>query len=208
MRATTVDVKGVDERVSAVAHGFKEMREEATEIAAHSSVRESLQTAKKLYESERYQVRMVAAFLLGYVAARSPEAFRMLRKTVSNDGSWQVQEILAQAFNQYCEDIGYEKALPTIKDWLGDGSPNVRRAVTEGLRIWNRREYFKQHPEVAVGLLAKLRDDDSEYVRRSVGNALRDISRREKVLVKRELATWDTSDKSVALTYELASKFL
>jgi 3-methyladenine DNA glycosylase AlkC len=67
---------------------------------------------------------------------------------------------------------------------------------------------LQQHPDMAVKLLAELKDDDSEYVRRSVGNALRDISRKEKDLVKKELDAWDTSDKSVAFTYALASKFL
>lgn len=203
-----VDVPRIESRVSAVAHGFKEMRDEAKAIASESSVSESLEIAKKLYASESHQVRMVAVFLLGYIAARSAEAFGILRETVSTDGSWQVQVILAQAFNQYCEDTGYEKGLPIIKDWLRDKNPNARRAVTEGLRIWNRREYFKQHPDLAVRLLAKLRDDDSVYVRRSVGNALRDISKREKELVRQELATWDTSDKRIAFTHALASKFL
>jgi 3-methyladenine DNA glycosylase AlkD len=203
-----VDVKRMQRRVSVVAHGFKEMREEATAIATESSVSDSLRIAKELYKSQVYQVRMVAVFVLGYIAARSATSFRTLRETVSNDGSWQVQEILGQAFNQYCEDTGYEKALPAIEDWLRDRNPNARRAVTEGLRVWNRREYFKQHPDVAVRLLAGLRDDDSEHVRRSVGNALRDVSRKEKELVKIELATWDTSKKSVAFTFALASKFL
>ncbi len=203
-----VDVKRIERKVAVVKHGFKEMREEAITIAAASSISDSLRAAKELLESEEYQVRMVAVFVLGYIATRSAEAFRILRVRISRDGSWQVQEILAHAFNQYCKDTEYEKALPTIKDWLNDRNPNVRRAVTEGLRIWTNRDYFKQHPEVAVGLLAQLKDDDSEYVRRSVGNALRDISRKQKELVRRELATWDTSKKSVAFTYGLASKFL
>jgi hypothetical protein len=203
-----VDVRGIEKKVSVVEHGFKPMLEEAARIATRSSAPESLRAAKGLYASKQYQARMVAAFMLGFVAARSSEALRMLRKEVSGDGSWQVQEILAQAFNQYCQDIGYEKALPTIRDWLGDKSPNVRRAVTEGLRIWNRREYFKQNPNVAVRLLSGLKGDESEYVRRSVGNALRDISRKDKELVRNELATWDTSDKLVAHTHSLASGFL
>jgi 3-methyladenine DNA glycosylase AlkC len=52
----------------------------------------------------------------------------------------------------------------------------VRRAAAEGPRIWTTRACFKDHPEVAVSLLSALKDDESEYVRKSVGNALRDIS--------------------------------
>ena len=57
-------------------------------------------------------------------------------------------------------------------------------------------------------VLSQLRDDDSEYVRKSVGNALRDISRKHKSLVKAELQEWDVSNKSVEHTYKLAGKFL
>ena len=65
-------------------------------------------------------------------------------------------------------------------EWLADSSPNVRRAFTEGLRIWTGRPYFHNHPEVAIQLLSQLRNDESEYVRKSVGNALRDISKKHK----------------------------
>jgi 3-methyladenine DNA glycosylase AlkC len=95
-----------------------------------------------------------------------------------------------------------------IKDWLQDKNPNVRRAASEGLRIWNQRDYFREHPEVAVQLLSKLKDDESEYVRKSIGNALRDISRREKDLIRTELAKWDITNPDVAFTHSLAAKFL
>ena len=50
--------------------------------------------------------------------------------------------------------------------------------------------------------------DESEYVRKSVGNALRDISRKHKDLIRAEVEKWDTSDKHIKQTYKLASKFL
>jgi 3-methyladenine DNA glycosylase AlkC len=80
--------------------------------------------------------------------------------------------------------------------------------VTEGLRIWTKRDYFREHPEVAIRLLSQLKADDSEYVRKSVGNALRDISRKHKDLIREELQSWDISDKYILQTYKLAGKFL
>jgi 3-methyladenine DNA glycosylase AlkC len=127
---------------------------------------------------------------------------------VSRDSDWRVQEILAKAFDRYCADIGYEQALPAIKEWLSDSSPNVRRAVSEGLRIWTGRPYFREHPDIAIQLLKRFRNDESEYVRRSVGNALRDISKKHQELVRSELRQWDLSDKRVGQTYRLAGKFL
>ena len=63
------------------------------------------------------------------------------------------------------------------------------------MRIWINRPYFKENPEVAIQLIAKDRFDDSEYVRKSVGNSLRDISKEHKVLVYNEISNWNLADK-------------
>ena len=78
--------------------------------------------------------------------------------------------------------------------------------MTEGLRIWTNRDYFKSNPDVAISLLSSLKEDDSEYLRKSVGNALRDISKKYPDLVKKELDSWDISNKKVEFVYKLASK--
>ena len=195
-------------RVQATQHGFTDIKRAADELIALYSMDERLQIAHRLYESEVHQARMLSTFIMGQLAAGSNETLTFLRHTVSADEDWRVQEILAQAFDQYCAEVGYEQALPVIQDWLGDPVPNVRRAVTEGLRIWTGRSYFRDHPTIAIKLLSQLRNDDSEYVRKSVGNALRDISRKHKDLVKAELAQWDVSSKQVEQTRKLASKFL
>ena len=196
------------QRVQKTLHGFTDIQKAAEEVFAGHNKTETLSLAKELFASEVPQARMLATFLFGKLAARSKESFTFLRKRVGVDKDWRVQEILAQAFDQYCKDSGYEKSLPTIKDWLKDSNPNVRRAVTEGLRIWTTRDYFREHPDVAIRLLSRLHADESEYVRKSVGNALRDISRKHKELIQAELQNWDTSEKHVLQTYKLASKFL
>lgn len=196
------------ERVQATQHGFTDIKRAADELIALFSTEERLQIAHRLYESEVHQARMLSTFIMGQLAAGSNETLTFLRNTVSADQDWRVQEILAQAFDQYCADAGYEQAFPVIQDWLADPGPNVRRAVTEGLRIWTGRPYFRDHPAIAIKLLSQLRNDESEYVRKSVGNALRDISRKHKDLVKAELAQWDVSSKQVEQTRKLVSKFL
>lgn len=200
--------QSIEATVMNVQHGFKEMKQAAQNIVADHDPLNSFLFAKDLFTSDKYQVRMVAVFVMGYVAHEMKEALPYLRQAVSLDESWQVQEILAQAFNQYCQDIGYEQAMPDITNWLADANPNTKRAVTEGLRIWNRRDYFKQHPEVAITLLSQWKNHESEYLRKSVGNALRDISRTEKTLVEREVATWNLSDQKISFTCRLASRFL
>jgi 3-methyladenine DNA glycosylase AlkD len=201
-------VQPLIQRVHKTQHGFTDIQKAAEEIFTSHSRTATLSLAKELFTSEVPQARMLATFLCGKLAAKSKQSFAFLRKRVSQDENWRVQEILAMAFDQYCKDSGYEKSLPVIKDWLADVNPNVRRAVTEGLRIWTTRDYFRDYPDVAIQLLRQLHADKSEYVRKSVGNALRDISRRHKELIRAELQNWDTSDKHVLQTYKLASKFL
>lgn len=198
------------QRVEKTQHGFLDIQKAADEITDEYPAEESLRLAHLLFTSESYQARSVAVFIFGTFAATSSETLAFLRRDVSQDTDWRVQEILAKAFDHYCADVGYEQALPVIQEWLADSTANVRRAVTEGLRIWTgrRRLYFYDHPGTAVQMLSHLRDDESEYVRKSVGNALRDISRKHADLVTIELQQWDITNKHIKQTYKLASKFL
>lgn len=201
-------IRKLIQRVRKTEHGFLDIQKAADEIVAGQTAKESLFIAKQLFASEIYQARSLATFILGRLAADSNEGHTLLKRRVSQDADWRVQEILAKAFDRYCADIGYEQALPVIKEWLADSSPNVRRAVTEGLRIWTGRPYFRDHPKVAVQLLSRLRNDESEYVRKSAGNAIRDISKKHTELVRNELRRWDVANKRIAQTHKLASKFL
>jgi len=194
--------------VQKTQHGFTDIKQTADDVVTNNATPDSLRMAQQLFASEVHQARMLATFVLGRLAAHSDESLTFLRSQVSQDRDWRVQEILAQAFDPYCANIGYEPALSVIEAWLADPTPNIRRAVTEGLRVWTSKPYFRDHPDTAITLLRQLRDDDSEYVRTSVGNALRDISRKHTALVKAELQTWDISNKRIAQTYTLAGKFL
>jgi len=196
------------ERVQKSQHGFLDIEKAADEVLAGLSAGESYHAAQGMFSSEIHQLRALATFILGRLSAHSPESLAFLKQRVSRDSDWRVQEILAKAFDRYCADTGYEQALPVIREWLADSSPNVRRAVTEGLRIWTGRPYFHDHPDAAIQLLSALRGDASEYVRKSVGNALRDISKKHGKLVMNELQRWEITDKRIEQTYKLAGRFL
>lgn len=188
--------------------GFLSILKEAEYFKNSHSVLDCLTVSKQLFVSEIYQARSLGTFVLGFIAFESKEALDFLKNEVSKDEDWRVQEILAKSFDRYCSNIGYKNSLPIIKEWLSEKNPNIRRAVTEGLRIWTGRDYFKDHPTIAIKLLSSLNDDDSEYVRKSVGNALRDISKKNMELVKIEIENWDISNKKIGQTYKLASKFI
>ena len=201
-------VESLIQRAKQTKNGFLDIKQAAQEVVDSNTPKESFRLAKILFDSEINQARSLATFILGHLAATSGESLKFLRTRVGQDADWGVQEVLAKAFDNYCAITGYEQSIVVINDWLADSNPNVRRAVTEGLRIWTSRPYFCDHPDIAINLLSRLRDDKSEYVRRSVGNALKDISKKHKTLVTTELRSWDVSKKSVKQTYKLASKFL
>ncbi|MBC2857996.1 DNA alkylation repair protein [Stappia sp. 28M-7] len=201
-------VQQLVERSRKTQHGFKDLEAAADEIHARSSVAEARDVALQLLSSDVAQARCIGTFLLGRQAALDQQALQILREQVSLDSDWRVQEILAKAFDRYCSDRGYEAALPVIADWLADPSANVRRAVTEGLRIWTGRPYFRDHPEVAIGFLCRFRNDDSEYLRKSVGNALRDISKKHPALVERAAADWNLDERGTRQTHKLATRLL
>ena len=150
---------------------------------------------------------MYGVFLFGYLSIDN-EILAFMRDEVSKDDNWRVQEVLAKSFDEFCKSIGYEKTLTVIDEWLNHDNPNTRRAVTEGLRIWTSRPYFKENPKEAIRRIANLKEDKSEYVRKSVGNALRDISKKFPELIKDELNTWKLENKEINQVYKLASKFI
>lgn len=187
---------------------LKIVKSEAEKFQSSHSSSECHTMGITLYQSDNFQIQEIGIFLLGYAAHEIPESLDFLRNTVSKHQNWKVQEILAIAFDNHCKSIGYENAVPLITDWLSDANPNVRRAASEGLRVWTSRPYFKDHPSVAIRLLSDRKTDSSEYVRKSIGNALKDISKKHPELVFDEIHKWDVSSKEIKQVYNLAAKFL
>ena len=200
-------ISSLEEEFSLIEHGFKEEEKRALEDYKSNDNQYIKKLALLAYKSNVYQVRMYGVFLLGHLSD-DDEILTFMRDEVSKDDSWRVQEVLAKAFDEFCKKIGYEKALPIIDEWLENDNPNTRRAVTEGLRIWTSRPYFKENPNEAIERLVNLKEDSSEYVRKSVGNALRDISKKFPELIKNELVNWNLQSKEINQVYKLASKFI
>ena len=187
---------------------LKIVKTEAKKYYKEHTAQECYEIYPELWASNNFQIQEVGVFLAGYIADEFPDCLDFLRDIVSQHESWKVQEILAMSFDNYCAKIGYENAFPTIRAWFEDDIANVRRAASEGLRVWTSRPYFKEHPQVAIDLLSSHKEDESEYVRKSAGNCLRDISKKFPQLVEEELNSWDLSSKKVMQVYKLASKFI
>ena len=200
-------IVNLEKEFSLIENGFKEEEKRAFADYKSNDNEHSKKMAFLAYKSNVYQVRMYGVFLFGYLSEQD-DILAFMRDEVSKDDNWRVQEVLAKAFDEFCKKIGYEKALPVIDEWLKNNNPNVRRAVTEGLRIWTIRSYFKENPSEAIRRIAALKDDYSEYVRKSVGNSLRDISKKFPELIKIELDSWKLESKEIKQVYKLASKLI
>jgi len=191
-----------------VEHGFQHIIDGADEIFSANSKEQCFEVALELFRNDAYQARMLATTILGRLAIEDNDALRFLKEQVSTDKNWRVQEMLAKAFDEICKNRGYEKCFCLIENWLDDDNPNVVRAVTEGLRIWTSRPFFKENPSLAIALIAKHKAHESEYLRKSVGNALRDISKKHAELIRNEVLQWDLSNPRILFTYKLAAKLL
>lgn len=94
-----------------------------------------------------------------------------------------------------------ERTLSTLETWLDDPNHHVRRLISEGTRPrlpWGMRLHsFVADPTPILPLLEKLRDDDEEYVRRSVANNLNDIAKDHPDLVANIADRWlEGADKN------------
>ena len=200
-------ILSLEKEFSLIENGFKVEENRALVDYKSNDNAYNKELAFLAFKSNVYQVRMFSVFLFGYLSS-DEEILRFMRDEVSKDDNWRVQEVLAKAFDEFCKQTGYEKSLPIIDEWLINNNPNTRRAVTEGLRIWTSRPYFKENPNEAIRRIAALKDDSSEYVRKSVGNSLRDISKKFPELIKEELNGWDINSKEIQQVYKLSSKFI
>ena len=200
-------IANLEKEFSLIENGFKEEEKRALTDYKSNDNEHIKKLAFLAYKSDTYQVRMYGVFLFGYLSEQD-DVLIFMRDEVSKDDNWRVQEVLAKAFDEFCKQTGYKKSLPVIDEWLKNNNPNTRRAVIEGLRIWTSRPYFKENPSEAIERIASLKEDASEYVRKSVGNSLRDISKKFPELIKAELNNWNLESKEVEQVYRLASRLV
>ena len=86
------------------------------------------------------------------------------------------------------------RAMAYMKKLAGDKDPKVRRFASEGCRPrlpWAMAlPAFKKDPGLILPVLEKLKNDDSEFVRRSVANNLNDISKDHPEMVLDLCGKW------------------
>jgi 3-methyladenine DNA glycosylase AlkC len=92
-----------------------------------------------------------------------------------------------------------ERMKEQMYRWSSHPHPMVRRLSTEGFRPrlpWAMAvPYLKKDPAVILPVLEKLKEDESETVRRSVANNLNDIAKDHPEIVLRLIAEWNGKSK-------------
>lgn len=194
------------ENIVKIEHGFKHIIEAGNLLLKNDGI-DHLLMAKRFIETDQvYQIRMLGVYMLGEISHTNSDALHMLENIIPKDENWRVQEMLAKAFDSYCKHVGYENALPEIESWINNENTNIKRAVTEGLRIWTSRNFFKQHPEIAIELISRNRLADSEYLSKSIGNSLRDIRKKYPEAIEKETSKWDINHHKIQLILKLINK--
>ena len=124
------------------------------------------------------------------IGRRGPEDFEA--------GMWGCRELTRRFTAEFCLRPIFasdpERTLEVLAGWTTDPDPHVRRLVSEGTRSrlpWGMRlRWVQQNPERTVPLLEALKEDESEYVRRSVANHLGDLLKDSRDLGFRICESW------------------
>jgi 3-methyladenine DNA glycosylase AlkC len=185
---------------------LRTMRHLCFEASRELKPDDALKLAKSLLAKGDLRGLLAATLIAGHVSYLLPEALAFLKDRCASSPEKAAQDCLARAFDHYCLNRGYERAMPAMKAWAKDQNPNLRRAVLEAPRPWSRKDAFARHPELAIKFISGLRADEEASVRVSAGNALAEVSVDFPELVVKELKGWNLKQAWVRHTYSFAAK--
>jgi 3-methyladenine DNA glycosylase AlkC len=116
---------------------------------------------------------------------------------------WELSMQALEEFTKSCSseyairpflDLKPQRGMQQMLMWAGHENEHVRRLASEGCRPrlpWAMAlKKFKKDPSPIIPILEKLKNDPSEYVRKSVANNLNDISKDHPELVLGLCESW------------------
>lgn len=126
--------------------------------------------------------------------------------------SLEAQRVLTERFS--CEfsirpflELHPDATLAAMRAWVEDENHHVRRLVSEGTRPllpWAPRvSWLQREPKRLLPFLEALKDDDSDYVRRSVANHLNDVAKAHPDLVCEVAERWLTPKRRSLVRHAL-----
>jgi len=135
--------------------------------------------------------RIIPHFSIIFMAesvALTPLAWSLVEEQALEWASSKTWELRETSIYPFIEGIKHypEILFPKLEAWAKSSNPNIRRVVAESLRpraeiIWLRNPDKNDH---VLEILSLMRQDPAEYVRKSVGNNLKDLTKYmpEKIL--------------------------
>ncbi|MFX0124986.1 MAG: DNA alkylation repair protein [Candidatus Hodarchaeota archaeon] len=128
-------------------------------------------------------LRNFALILLAKSSTLSIEALekglKHIKTNYANHLNWEMREISAYTIREGLR-VFPEVTIAILKEWLNNNpNANVRRLVAESLRPMADIKWLRdpEKNDSILDILIKLKADESEYVRKSVGNNIKDLSK-------------------------------
>ncbi|MHA2247164.1 MAG: hypothetical protein ACXADY_19620 [Candidatus Hodarchaeales archaeon] len=130
-----------------------------------------------------------------------------IKTNYADHTNWEMREICAYTIREGLKTFP-KNTLAVLNDWLSKNpNANVRRLIAESLRPMADIKWLRdpEKNDPILDILVKLKNDESEYVRKSVGNNFKDLSKYmpEKIL---DLAENLIKETNITVDKNLASK--
>ncbi|MFJ2536721.1 MULTISPECIES: DNA alkylation repair protein [unclassified Pseudomonas] len=157
---------------------------------------DSLQVLREL--APRLNSGFVSMCLPHYVASYGAHAFDTSMEALKYFTTFGSSEFAIRHFLR--SDL--ERTLELMHDWTQSENHHVRRLASEGSRPrlpWSfRLETVQADPQLAAGILDRLKADESLYVRKSVANHLNDVTKEHPEWVLDVIEGWSLANKHTA----------
>ena len=155
---------------------------------------------RALIESSDEKVNAVAVSVITSLYKDDLDsALTWLKQTAALPGTWPREHSCVALHHLFIRE-GVKTLLPKVSPWLLDSHEGVRRVVTEGIRprlmMVPHIEELKKDPTLLKEVFEPLLDDPSEYVRKSVGNCMNDISKDHPEILLDWLEQWSNKPLS------------
>lgn len=150
-----------------------------------------------------------ALALLGEYACTSKQAFNdamALTKITVDYCEWEIREqcgvVIRRALKKYPKET-----LTLLEEWINSPSENLRRLSIESIRPFRDISwlYDPKKNDLFIKMLSQLKTDNSLYVRKSVGNNLKDLTKYMPDKILRLVSNW-IKEAKIKITDDLASK--